>query len=186
MLNNSNEDDIQKLDSLTKRQFNLYRHLNSNNIKSVLNDNDKNAYVNYIQCSICNCPHQLTKIDTTNNNLISSKLEENHANHHHHHHHQQQQQQGAYCNNLNSMKSICSCYITWLHQMKPSNSNHCQLQNINCKTNHFHSLHCKLTLISPICNCYNEEEEEEEGKEKEEIQKYKCKHCLCQRCIQTK
>nr|AAW27325.1 SJCHGC09393 protein [Schistosoma japonicum] len=173
MLNNSNDDDTQKQFGLTKKQFNLHRHLNSDNMKSILSYNDDNTFVNYIECSICNCPHQLIKVDTTNNNLMSSKLEENHA--YHHRQQQQQQQEGAYCNNMNSMKPVCSCCITWLHRMEPSYSSNCQVQNINCQRNCCHSLHSKLKFVYPLCNCYNEE-----------IQQHKCRNCSCQQCIQTK
>lgn len=103
MSSNTNRNTYESL-SLTKKQFNLNRHLNSDNIKSILYYNDLNIpFHHYIQCTRCNDNH-LVETNYTTNNLMSSMIKE--------------QQYKGYCDD----NAACPCNMIKLNIMKPNQS----------------------------------------------------------------
>ncbi|XP_018654419.1 hypothetical protein Smp_128510 [Schistosoma mansoni] len=144
---------------LTKKQYNLYRHLNSDNMKSILYQNDWNIPFHYIQCSRCHCKHFIQTNNTTNN-LISSQLKE--------------QQYEDYCHYKPILKIECPCNIIRLNTIK-SNPSCCKVHSTTYSTNCCHRYYPKLLLVNPLCNYHDEQ-----------VNNHRCVHCLCQCCIQSK
>ncbi|CAI2733400.1 unnamed protein product [Schistosoma spindalis] len=158
MSHNSNRNSYESL-GLTKKQFNLNRHLNSDNMKSILYYNDFNIPFHYIQCTKCNCKHLVKPNNYTTNNLMSSILEEKEE--------EQQQQYKDYSNDKPIFNMECSCNMINLNTMKSNQSGY-KAQYTNDSINCCHSYY-------PLCNYY-----------KEQMNNYRCVHCSCQCCIQSK